>query len=442
MVESQLPQKTVQVELSPKGYELFDGNYRMRVAYGGRGGAKSWDFARHCLIQAASRNCRILCGRETQVSIKDSVLRLLIDQIELLGLQDYFEYGESFLRAPYTGAQFIFKGLRSNKGEIKSMEKIDIAWIEEAHGVSEESWRLLTPTIRAPGSEILISFNPDEATDPTYVRYVENPPSFAKVVKINYMDNPWFPEELELERAHLQEVDPDAYDHVWLGNCRKNSAAQIMKGKYKISDFEAPIEDDNWTVDGPYFGGDWGFANDPAACVKMWITTKKNTNSKAPPVQELWIEHEYFGVGIDTDLLVDKFEDGCPDVKEHVLRCDSSRPETISYFRKSGYPHITKARKWEGCVEDGIAFLRRFRTIHIHRRCENMQFEAQYYRYKTDRLTEDVLPIIADKHNHGWDAVRYGLDPLIKKRDDTAKSSVAAAPESSGNSFFTNAVVA
>lgn len=433
---SQLPPRNLDIELPDRLAEIFHGPARYRGAFGGRGSTKSWGFGRMALVKSLEKKRRILCARELQTSIKDSVLRLLIDQIELLGLQDYFDYGESYLWVPSTGSRFLFKGLRSNSREIKSMEKVDIAWIEEAQAVSKSSWKDLTPTIRAPGSEIWLTFNPDEETDPTYQRFVVNPPPNSKIIKINFDENPWMPPELEEERLHMLATDTDAYDHVWLGNCRKNSHAQIMRGKYTVHSFETPTTEMGFKeVHGPYYGGDWGFSQDPSVLVKLWIT------EDGSGFQDLWIEYEFFGIGVDIDLLPEKFET-IPGATSHIIRADSARPETIAYMQKNGFPQMKAAKKWAGCVEDGVAFLRSFRQIHIHTRCENIQQEARLYSFKVDKLTGDPLAEIVDKHNHGWDSVRYALERLIRKRDDSPDAGVSSSPASSGGSFLDRAVVA
>lgn len=219
----------VNINIPHKLADIFTGPARYRVAYGGRGSAKSWSFARMLLIKALEGKHRILCARELQNSIKDSVHKLLTDQVYAMGLQNYYEVGESFIRSK-TGSDFIFKGLRSNTAEIKSMENISIAWVEEAQAVSEKSWDLLIPTIRAPGSEIWIGFNPENESDPVYQRFVATPPDNCKTVKINWNDNPWFPQELEAERLHLQRIDPERYDYVWEGGFNNS-----MKGAYYAS---------------------------------------------------------------------------------------------------------------------------------------------------------------------------------------------------------------
>jgi phage terminase large subunit len=193
--------------------------HRYKVAYGGRGSGKSWGFARALLLQAANKPLRVLCAREIQKSIKQSVHTLLNDQIQALGLGAFYEVLEAEIRG-LNGSSFSFAGLATNTVEsIKSFEGCDIVWVEEAQTVSKKSWDILIPTIRKPDSEIWVSFNPNIDTDDTYQRFVIDPPDNAHIVKINYNDNPWFPDVLEEERQHSLKTNPD-YNNIWEGECK------------------------------------------------------------------------------------------------------------------------------------------------------------------------------------------------------------------------------
>jgi phage terminase large subunit len=192
---------------------------RYKVAYGGRGGGKSWSFVRALLWRAFHKRTRILCAREIQDSIKESVHQLLKDQIQTLGQEDFFKVKETSITA-INGSEFIFEGLRHNVDNIRSKEGIDIAAVFEAKNVSKASWEVLIPTVRQPGSEIWVEFNPELDTDETYKRFVLDPPTNAIVRKVNWTDNPWFPEILEQEIEDLKSRDYDAYLNVWEGFCR------------------------------------------------------------------------------------------------------------------------------------------------------------------------------------------------------------------------------
>lgn len=193
---------------------------RYKILYGGRGGSKSHSIAKQLLIDGLKSPERILCAREIQSSISDSVLKLLEDQIYLLNLQDFYEVQRNAIYGK-NDTQFIFAGLRHNLASIKSMEGCTKVWVEEAQTVSKQSWDVLIPTIRHENSEIWVSFNPELDTDETYRRFVLDPPEDAIVRKINWSDNPWFPEVLRLEMESLKQRDYDAYLNVWEGHCKQ-----------------------------------------------------------------------------------------------------------------------------------------------------------------------------------------------------------------------------
>ena len=202
---------------------------RYKIAHGGRGSAKSWGFARALLILAAQKPLRILCTREIQKSIKDSVHRLLTDQIQALGLGQFYEVLETEIRGR-NGSMFVFAGLAQHTVEsIKSFEGVSIVWIEEAQVVTKRSWDVLTPTIRADGSEIWMSLNPDMETDETYQRFVASPPDGAVVIEMNWRDNPWFPAVLERERQDTLRRDPDNYENIWEGVPKRVSEGAIYR---------------------------------------------------------------------------------------------------------------------------------------------------------------------------------------------------------------------
>lgn len=204
----------------PEKLQFLFEPHRYKVAFGGRGSGKSWSFARALLLQAAMRPLRVLCAREVQLSIADSVHRLLSDQIAALGLSHLFEILQTEIRGP-NGSLFAFRGLSTQTADsLKSFEGVDIVWVEEAHKVTRRSWDILQPTIRKDGSEIWISYNPELDTDETHVRFAVNPQPNSFVQKVNYTDNPWFPAVLEAERLEFQRRDPEAYKNVWDGMCK------------------------------------------------------------------------------------------------------------------------------------------------------------------------------------------------------------------------------
>ena len=213
---------------------------RYKVCYGGRGGAKSWGIARALLILGAKSQQRILCAREFQTSIKDSVHKLLCDQIDSMGLTGFYEITDKSISGK-NGTEFFFVGLRNNVTNVKSIEGVDICWVEEAQTVSKTSWNVLIPTIRKEKSEIWVSFNPELDTDETYQRFVLHSPENCKVVKINWSDNPWFPETLRIEKDALRDRDIEAYNTVWEGLCRQTVDGAIFAREIQMAELEERI---------------------------------------------------------------------------------------------------------------------------------------------------------------------------------------------------------
>ena len=194
--------------------------HRYKVAYGGRGSGKSWNFGRALLLIGARQKVRVLCAREVQKSIAESVHKLLADQVSALGLASFYEVQQTTIKGR-NGTEFIFAGLQQHTVDsIKSYEAVDYVWVEEAHSVSRKSWQVLLPTIRKEGSEVWVTFNPQLESDETYQRFVKTPPPDCVAVLMNYTDNPWFPAVLDAERAHAQEtLRPQEYAHIWEGRC-------------------------------------------------------------------------------------------------------------------------------------------------------------------------------------------------------------------------------
>lgn len=382
-------------EIPEKLLFLLNKNARYKVAFGGRGSGKSWSVARSLILLALKEKHRILCTRQLQTSIKDSVHKLLCDSIDGLGFNKYFEITRDSIRCK-NGSEFIFKGLQNQTNEIKSIEGIDYCWVEEAQSVSKDSWEILIPTIRKEGSEIWVTFNPDRDEDATYQRFIKNPPPDSITQLVNYNDNPWFPDVLRKEMEYDKEVDFGKYEHIWLGKTVIDTDAQIYHGKFELKEFETP---EKTTF---YYGVDWGFANDPTAIVRCFIQD-----------QCLYIDYEAGGVGVEFEELPALF-DSIPEIRRWDIRADNARPETISYMARKNY-RIKACPKWKGSVEDGIEYVRSFRRIYVHTRCKHTYEEFKFYSYKQDKNTGDILPIVLDKDNHYLDALRYALNPYIQK---------------------------
>ena len=386
----------MQIDIIEPFLFLINNTARYKVSYGGRGSAKSWSYAKALIIKALTENCRILCTRQLQTSIKDSVHKLLCDTIERMDVSDKFEITRDTIRCIKTGSEFIFKGIQNNINEIKSLEGINYCWVEEAQSVSSDSWETLIPTIRQDNSEIWVTFNPDKEEDATYQKFVVNPPPNAIIKKVNFDDNPYLTKTLREEMEYCKQVDYGKYEHIWLGNTVIATEAQIYNGKFELKEFETP---EKVTF---YYGADWGFANDPTAVIRCFIKD-----------QCLYIDYESGGVGVEFEELPALFN-VIPEAQKWVIRADNARPETISFMKRKGF-RIEACPKWKGSVEDGIEYIRSFRRIYVHTRCKHTYEEFKFYSYKQDRITSDILPIVVDKNNHYLDALRYALNPYIQK---------------------------
>ncbi|EQB2981988.1 PBSX family phage terminase large subunit [Proteus mirabilis] len=397
------------IEIPPKLIPAFEGNYRYRCSHGGRGSAKTRTFALMTAIRGymAAMNGQsgvILCAREYMNSLEESSMEEVKQAIRSVPwLNDFYELGEKYIRTKCRSVNYVFAGLRHNLDSIKSKARILIAWVDEAESVSEIAWTKLTPTVREAGSEIWVTWNPERDGSATDKRFRKNPPDNAIVVEMNYGDNPWFPSVLEEERLSDQErLDSATYAWIWEGAYLENSDKQVLANKYVVQSFP----DNLWQkADRLLFGADFGFAKDPNTLLRQFILDDC-----------LYIEYEVYGIGVELDHMP-AFYDKIPESRKWPIKADSARPETISYLKRQGF-NISAAKKWQGSVEDGITHLRGFKQIIIHPRCKETAKEARLYSYKTDRITGEVLPIIEDKNNHCWDAVRYGLDGYITQKSN------------------------
>lgn len=392
----ELPRKLVGVFSPPRG------SVQYRALYGGRGSAKSFSAALMAAVWGYADPMRILCTREFQASIKESMhaeLKAAIASVPWLAA--HYDVGVDYIKGA-NGTEFIFRGLRRNEQSIKSLAKIDLTIVEEAEDIPESSWLALEATVfRQPKSELWAIWNPCTEGSPVDKRFRAMPPSNALVANVNWQDNPFFPAGLETLRKREQErLDPATYAHVWEGAYRQNSHAQVFHSKVAVEYFEPTA---GW--DGPYYGGDFGFSQDPTAAVEVWMYGP-----------DVWIRREMFRTALELDDTPQAVISALPGFDRQVSRWDNARPESISHLRRHGLPLVQPVEKWPGSIEDGIAFLRSFSRIVIHPDCVNMQREARLYSYKTNDAGDPTAKII-DAHNHGWDAVRYAIAPLVRRKN-------------------------
>lgn len=382
---------TLQIKTPRWAIKFVSEPARYRGAHGGRGSGKSHLVAEYLVERSATEKCDIVCVREVQKSLAQSVKKLLENKIQDLGVAHLFDVQRDQILSAH-GGRIIFQGMQNHTAEsIKSLEGYDIAWVEEAQTLSQNSLDLLRPTIRKPGSEIIFTWNPRNATDPVdALLRSDDPPPNSIVVPVNYEDNPWFPDVLRDEMEYDKRRDPEKFQHIWRGAYVKNSEARVLKN-WKVEEFDAPPD----AV--LRLGADWGFASDPTALVRCHIVGRK-----------LFIDYEAYRVGceiVDTPALFMSV----PDSEKWPITADSARPETISHMRKNGFPKIMAAVKGPGSLEEGVTWLQSFDII-VHPRCVHTIDELTLYSYKVDPLTGLVLPILADKKNHVIDALRYACE--------------------------------
>lgn len=339
----------------------------------------------------ANPGTRAACVREVQRSLKNSVKLLVEDKIRAHGLQG-FDVLDAEIKTP-GGGIIIFQGMQNHTADsIKSLEGFDIAWVEEAQSLSQRSLDLLRPTFRKPGSELWFSWNPNNPNDPVdaFLRG-ECPPAESVVVRANYCDNPWLPEELRADLADDLRRDPDKFANVWGGEYAMAAKARVFHN-WEVREFDTPEDAVH------RFGADWGFAIDPTVLVRCHIDGRT-----------LYVDAEAWAVGCEIDQ-TPKLFDTVGGSRRFLIRADSARPETVSYMRRQGFK-ITEAIKGPGSVEDGIEFLRAFDIV-VHPRCVHVAAELAAYSYKIDPHTEEILPLLEDKNNHTIDALRYALEEL------------------------------
>lgn len=233
--------------------------------------------------------------------------------------------------------------------------------------------------------------------------FIDNPPPGAYVRKINFDENPYFPDVLRQEMEHTKAVDYEKYRHVWLGFPRTFSDAQVFRNHFCVESFS---DDLYKQADRLFYGADFGFSQDPNTLVRCFILDNC-----------LYIDHEAYGTGVELDEMP-RFYESVPDVRKWPIKADAARPETISYLSRAGF-NISAAKKWPGSIEDGIAYIKSFEKIIIHPRCKHTADEFALYSYKTDKITNEVLPIIVDANNHIIDALRYGLSDYIQNHFNT-----------------------
>tara|TARA_Y100000310_G_scaffold136383_2_gene135254 strand:- start:3238 stop:4518 length:1281 start_codon:yes stop_codon:yes gene_type:complete len=404
----------------PKKLEFLFQPAPYKAAYGGRNGFKSWGFARALLLLGVSRPLRVLCAREVQLSIKASVHQLLQDQIQILGLGDKYDVLDFEIRGK-NGTQFIFTGLSTHTVEtIKSYESIDICWVEEGQTITARSWEILDPTIRKPGSEIWVSFNPNLESDPTYQMFITHPPPGTAAVKIGYQDAPagWFTEEMEAKRSHAEAImTRTKYRNIWEGECMP-----AVEGAIFFDEMDA-MEKQQRIRNVPYdpmlkvhLVTDLGYRH--ACCVALvqvmtseirvfWYDEFINAKLSDIAVQVRMMNYNMGRVWLP-------YADG-------FSKSSKGQDSAEMIFRKAGFNVARKDEVSSLGVEQGITATReRFpRFFWDAQNCERLIEVGKRYRRVISKATLTAGAPMQDEFADGGDTIRYIAVNADSMRNDT-----------------------
>lgn len=378
---------------------LFDDDWREAAIYGGRFSLKSHTVARYLLIQARTKKTRVACFREYQNSIVESSHQLLSDLIDQYGLTD-FEVTDKSIINKVNGSDFLFKGLHRNEQSIKSIEGIDIAWVEEAQSVTQKSIEVLTPTVRKEGSKIIYTYNRLTPNDPVHQRLVIEGRPNSIVINANYFvaeKYGYLPDVIKKEIEDDKKNRPNLYKHKWLGE--PDGQEGKIYTNWKIID-ELPHE-----AGLVRRGLDFGFSVDPAALVAVY-----KYNGGYILDEELYAPKMYNKDIVEVIKQLDE--------PNTIVIADSQEPKSIAQMKQLGLT-IFPCEKGKDSIRNGIQLVQSHK-VSVTRRSQNIIREYQNYQWKKDRNGDPVSPNIPEdrQDDHLMDAVRYAiasLEKMIKK---------------------------
>ena len=378
--------------------------YRHKVCVSGRGSGKTTNIALCLLLLGGQTRIKVLCAREIQNSIQDSVHKVLKEIIEEHDLGSFYKVTDKTIRG-LNGTEFIFKGLYNNLSSIKGIQGIDICWIEEAESVSQEAIDVLEPTIRKEHSEIWWSFNPRYTDDPVYTMFIvdkENKTvnrSDALMIETSYQDNPFLSQTIKEDVERMKERDYNKYLHVYEGHLKTQTEASIFADKWRVDYFNEQDLIKNKGLN-PRYGLDWGFSADPNAFCRIIIDEDEKI---------IYVTDGKYAYHTELDYIPQWLRQ-FPGASDNVIIADKSRPETISYCRRHGFPLMRNSANKK--IEDGITFLLNYDFI-VHPNCTDAIEEFKKYSYKVNPQTNQITNKIGDKDNHFMDAMRYACDDLV-----------------------------
>ena len=373
---------------------LFTPGVRYFAFYGGRGETKSWSVATWLILEACERRLRIVCGRQYQVSIRDSSKELLERRIFDLGLEAEFRITEQTIVHIHTGSVFVFVGLSVNPDSISTFEGADIFWIEEAASISQRVWDILIPTVRAPGSILVCCWNPNQPTDPVDVYFRgPYPPENAVFVLVGWQDNPWFEDyPMAIEKAKMERDNPSKADFIWGGGYDVSYETRVFLD-VKVGRVDVPSDC------APRYGVDFGFSVDPTAIVKLYIIERPGQKSI------LYVVALRYGHRVPTRELPQML-DSILHSRSDLVTADGARPEIIEELCALGF-NVDDAKKGKNSVREGIERLQNFEIV-VDPDCLYAYDEFRGCRWPVDRLTGKVKPGENPVgRDHILDACRY-----------------------------------
>lgn len=402
------------VELPPKLLWVFQGAARYRGAYGGRGSGKSRSFAKMAAIKAfqlssAGKEGIILCAREYMNSLEDSCFAEIKAAIySEPWLKAHFEIGERFIRTKDQRVHFSFVGLRHNLNSIKSKARVHLLWVDEAEQVPEEAWSKLIPTIREEDSEIWVTWNPERETSATHKRFREKKPENAKIISLNWRDNPWFPTVLEEERKQDLELRPQTYGHIWEGEFLTH-----IEGAYFVQHIHEARQAGRIGV----------YKQDPSLSLRaFWDIGGTGARADATSIwiaqfinQEIYVLDYYEAQGQALSAHIAWIREKNYENALMFLPHDGNTNDRVhqvsfySYLTEEGFSCEIIKNQGSGAARSRIEAVRRlFPKIHFHEVNTKAGLEAlQYYHEKRDTIRNIGLGPCHDWSSHAADA--FGL---------------------------------
>jgi phage terminase large subunit len=386
------------LEIPDKLQPLFTEHYVIAVLFGGRSSGKTATIIRLLLVEGIKNKIFVLCCREYQASIEDSVYRELKRSIFDFDLFSHYTVKHDRIVGK-NGTEFVFKGIARDPFSLKGIPKIDFCFAEEAETFSKESWDILLPTLyKTSTTKLLLAFNPREEQSDTYQRFVVNShalPQPVLKININYTDNPFLNELALQDIEQTKKYDYAKYEHIYLGQPLNISEAVVYKGCFEVVD-----DCDIPSLAEVKVGLDFGYSPDPLAVLKIFVIDS-NT---------IYIEKEIYENKVLPSQIRNKINKIMPEVMNKVIWADSARNDSIAELNQQGM-RVKPSIKGKGSIESGIEFLRG-KKILVNKQCSNTIFEFYNYKLKVDK-NGTILPEAEDKHNHALDALRYSFSEEI-----------------------------